>query len=57
MLQATLRFDSLLKLWSFKVRVHAHSVVVQSAQRLLICELSETDLHLACQGYSATLIS
>ena len=56
MLSTTLQFKSVYKLWKFKTRIHAYDVLVNAAQKLLICELSKNDVMLACRFYGATVL-
>ena len=56
MLKTTLQFNSLFALWSFKVRVRAMNVIVLAKKNLLICELTEKEVKLACLCFAAKVI-
>lgn len=56
MLKTTLQFNSIFSLWRFKVSVHALNVVVLAKKNLLICELTEKDIQLACMYFAAKVV-
>lgn len=56
MLKTTLQFNSIFSLWRFKVSVHALNVVVLAKKNLLICELTEKDIQLACLNFAAKVV-
>jgi hypothetical protein len=56
MTQATLQFNSIFELWRFKTQVQPLSIVVLAAEKLLVCELSEREILLACRRYAAKII-
>jgi hypothetical protein len=56
MLKTTLQFNSIFSLWRFKVTIHAQNVVVLAKKNLLICELTEKDIQLACLYFAAKVV-
>lgn len=51
----SLKFPSMLALWSFRIKVHLFNVLILSGA-ILTCELSDDDIDLAVDSYKAVVV-
>ncbi|WP_121353818.1 hypothetical protein [Flavisolibacter nicotianae] len=55
MKKITLKFPSMVALWTFRARVHLLNVLILSGA-ILTCELSDDDINMAVDTYRAVVI-
>jgi hypothetical protein len=56
MLKTTLHFPCINELWSFKVRVQTRKIKVLTRLNVLVGELSEEEIQMACRFHTATVV-